>query len=144
MSGLFKAFKTDENKTQDGVLVSFTEAKNTDGTTPGFYVRYMGGKGAMGYRAAMDAAGKPYRRLIENGDLRAQEKLNEITNGIFCDYWIAGWEHVQDANGNDIEYSKESCRGLMKELPELLYKLLNTSTDSDNYRIDMLKEDAKN
>ena len=144
MSGLFKSFKTDENKTQDGVLVSFAEAKNADGTTPGFYVRYSGGKGSMGYRAALDAAAKPYRRLIDNGDTKAQEKLNEITNGIFSDYWIAGWEHVQDADGNAIEYSKEACRALMKELPELLYKLIGTSIDSDNYRLDALKEDAKN
>lgn len=145
MSGLFKAFKTDETKTQDGVLVQFNEAKNeSDGTIPGFYVRYSGGKGSTAYRAALDAAAKPYRRRIDNGEIKAQEQLNEITNGIFSDHWIAGWENVRDANDAEIPYSKEAARDLMKQLPELLYKLIGTSIDSDNYRIEELKESSKN
>lgn len=144
MSGLFKTFKISEQAAQDGILVDFKEAPNSDGTIPGFYVRFQGGKGSAAYAAAIQVARKPFARRIEQGDVKAQESFTEIINDLYCDFWISGWENVFDEDDQPLEYSKEACRELMRALPTVRNKLIDVSSEEGNFRQEQLKDDAKN
>lgn len=142
--GLFKTYQISEKAAQEGVLYEFKDATNVDGTTPGIFVGYSGGKGSTAHMAALQLARKPYAKRIEQGDVKAQEAFSEIANGLFCDNWIKGWQNIFDEDDQPIEYTKENCRALMKSLPTVLHLLVNFSVDEANFNQEELKASAKN
>lgn len=144
MSGLFKAFKTNEVAEQEGTPVLMEDAVNDDGTVPTFFVAYAGSKSNTKYRAALDAAYKPFKRQVEANNQAAKDKWIDKTNDLFCDYLIKGWENVLDADNNKINYSQEACRDLMRQLPVVLTRLVSHSVDYEQFRDEDLEVDAKN
>lgn len=65
---------------------------------------------------------------------------------LFADHVIAGWRHIPDSDGNDVEFSKENARAFFESLPVWIFDDMRTwAQDMTNY-VDMAdpEDTAKN
>lgn len=139
---LYKQYKTDSSKENDGIEVEFHDAENDDETIPTFMIARMGPSNKA-YQRELESATRPYRRQIELGSF-TNKKAEPIFIKVFVKTILKGWRNVQDEHGNLIEFNEQNAIKLLTDLPDL-YKLLSEqAADLSNFRIAGLEQDAKN
>lgn len=131
MSGLFGAFKTNNEAEKTGRWFNFTTA-NEDGTLPGFKLARMSKSNPV-YQTAMEATAKELRREIEL-DILTEDAADPIFRKVFIDTILVEWRHVQDANNQVIPFSKENAEALFEELPDLYAVLVEEARKLANFR----------
>jgi hypothetical protein len=141
MSSLFKQFKTDLKKEQEGIPVTY--AANEDGSIPTFHVRRRGPTNPQ-WTKALERESAPYRRLLELGTL--DPKIGDrIMLRVFCSSVLTGWENVQgQKNESRLAYTLENAIQLFTELPELYLDLSEQAGKLAGFRIETQESDAKN
>lgn len=141
MKGLKGAFQTDATKTSDGVWVDFPEAKNSDGTVPGFKLARLSVTNPAYAKALSDFAEETQGRTLSLEEDRA--KAREI----FIDNVLKDWRHIQpNDDGNALSFNRDNAVALLSdpELADLLVKLRSKASDMANYRKQQLDTNAKN
>ncbi len=138
---LFKHYKTDETKENDGVELDLGIV-NDDGTIPLFYVAY-NGKGNKKWQKTLQAAIKPVKRQADLGTL-SEEKSEAIMVGVFVDSVLKGWKNIQDEAGKNLPYSRENAVALFKKLPKLYDDLSKLAADMAMFKAEDLEAEAKN
>ena len=142
MTGLIKHYKTNNKKEIEGVEITFPEAENVDGTVPTFIISRMGSANKA-YTKELDIATKPYRRHIQVGAMK-EEVAESIFIEVFVNTVLKGWKHVQDADGIDIPFTKQTAISLLNELPDVYKRLMKESQEIGNFRDAGLEDDSKN
>lgn len=142
MSGIFKSFKTDSAKEEEGVKIELFEAENEDKTIPAFYVA-RAGKGNKAYAKALETATRPYKRQIQLGTFDSK-KQEAIYLDVFCSTVLKSWENIYGEDGKLIPFSKANAVSLFGQLPELFDRVFEESTILENFKIGEREEDAKN
>lgn len=142
MSGLFKQFKLNADKENNGVEIAFEDAENEDGTVPTFIIARAGDSNKA-FGKAMEAATRPYRRQIDSGEMKA-DVVNSLYIKVFCAHSLKGWSNVRDEENNEIKYSAEKALELMNALPEVYNRLTKEATAISNFRQAALDTEAKN
>lgn len=140
--GLHKQFKTNSAKENEGVEIEFPEAQNDDGSIPVFVISRMG-KSNKAYSKALEAATRPYRRQVELGTMK-NDVAESLFLGVFVDTVLRGWKHVQDEEGNEIPFNRDSAKALLEELPDVYERLQEEAKISSNFRDSSLEAEAKN
>lgn len=137
---LFKQFKMDAQKQDEGVLVCYGE--NSDKTIPGFRILRQNASNQR-YARTLERETAPYRRLIALGTL--DNKLSErIFMRVFCLSVLVGWENVYDEQGQPIPFNVDNAMKLFNELPDLYDDLVSQSSKAALFRQDANEADAKN
>lgn len=139
---LYKQYKTDETKTNEGVAIKLHEAENEDGTIPTFYLARMSSTNKA-YQKAMEAKTRPYRRQIELGTM-SEETAIKINVDVFCETILKGWENVNNEHGQPLPFSKQIAVKLMTDLPDVLDRLTAEAKNIENFRAAALEDEAKN
>lgn len=140
MSSLFKQFKMDEKKEQDGVLIQY--GANDDNSIPGFRILRRSSTNQR-YAKTLERESAPYRRLIELGTL--DTKISErVFMRVFVLSVLVGWENVQDVDGKVIPFNTDNALTLFQTLPELYNDLVEQSNKASLFRQEMTENDAKN
>lgn len=117
--GIYETFKTDAEAERVGVWKEFPA--NTDGSIPAFRIARMAASNPE-YQKRLEAAAKKYR-VEMTLDVFTESQAFEPMLEVFVDTILVDWRNVQDPAGNDIEYTKENAKRLMRDLPDL-YTLL--------------------
>lgn len=137
---IFKQFKMDESKEQNGAEVKY--GANEDGTVPTFHILRSVGSNQR-YAKTLAREVKPYKRLIalEALDAATSEK---IMLNVFVDSVLVGWENVQNQKNELIPFTRENSMSLMKQLPDLYADLQAQANNAALFRAESLEGDAKN
>lgn len=72
----------------------------------------------------MLAASKDVSRQAQkalNGEDMQLDKVREQDVEIFADCIVVDWENVQDADGNEVPFSKEACVEFLSKIPEDMF-----------------------
>lgn len=137
---LFKKYKMDPVKTEQGIPVEFEV--NEDGTVPTIMLA-RAGAGNKKFTQELERVRKPHQRRIDAG-LVSDEEMETFFLKTFAKVAITGWQNVNDEEGKPLPYSYENALNLITELPELYQELVQKSIERDNYRSYRLEEDLKN
>lgn len=138
---IFEQFGTDAAKENDGVKVP-AGTLNKDGTEPTFIVSRMS-KSNKRYSKELDRVSKPYRRMIDSGQMPAATS-EKLMLEVFCSTVLLGWENVQDTEGKQIPYSKEKAIEIMTKLPDLYLFLQTEANSAARFREEVKEDEAKN
>lgn len=137
---LYQQFKTDSEKEQNGVLVTY--GPNNDGSIPGFRLLRRNSTNQR-YAKTLERETQQYRRLIELGTL--DNKISErVFMRVFCIAVLIGWENVQDKAGKNIVFTLENAMNLFQELPDLYDDLVTQSGKVSLFRESLVEADVKN
>ena len=63
---------------------------------------------------------------------------------VYAETIVLGWDNVQDAEGNDLAFSKENVIKLFTDLPELFEDVQNAASTQALFRQETLEQEAKN
>jgi len=137
---LFKQFKMDTNKEQNGIEVKY--GANDDGTIPTFTLRRISNSNQV-YTKTLERLSAPYRRLLQLGNLDDRTS-NRILITTFCEAVLIGWQNVQNIKNELIPYSFDNAMKLLEELPELYEELRTQAATASLYRDETLEREAKN
>ena len=137
---LYSQFQTDKNIEKDGVVLEYGKTK--EGKVIAIRIARAGGANTR-YTKMMEAATKPYRRQLQNETLD-NDIADSITQKVYAQSVVLGWENVQDQNGNDMTFNLENCVKLFKDLPDLWSDIQNQATRAALFRQDILEADSKN
>lgn len=137
---LFDTFETDENVEKEGLFLNY--GKNRDGTDICIKIARAGGSNTA-YHKAINRKMKPYARQYQAGvmDVEVQAK---ILKEAFAETVVIGWEHVQEKDGTEIQFSRENCIKLFDRLPDLFVDIQEQATKSTLFRNEVLEGDSKN
>ena len=140
MGSLFKQYKTDKKIEVDGIWVDFP--KNDNGTVPQFLIARVGPSNPK-YVAAYERHSKPYRTQIRK-ELLSEELSAKVLYAAFADGCVHDWRNVQDAEGNNLPYTRENVIWLFNQLPDLYNDLYSVASNYSTYAASGLESDAKN
>lgn len=86
---------------------------------------------------------KPYQAAI-NADTMPKEIADDLVVGIFVDTIVLDWENVYGRDKQLIPFSKEACRKLLTDLPNLFTELQQASMKVSNFQKENLEAAAGN
>lgn len=137
---LFQQFQTDPKLEKEGVVLEY--GLNSKEKMIGIRVARAGGANTA-FSKRMEAEVKPLRRQIAL-ELLDLAQINKITRKVFAETVVLGWENVEDADGNDLAFSKEACQELFDKLPALFADLQEQASNIAVFRLHIREADAKN
>lgn len=137
---LYKQFATDKVVEKDGVVLEY--GKNSKGAQIKIRIARAGGANQK-FSKILERKTKPYRRQLQNETLD-EEIGAQIQREVYADSVILGWEGVEDADGNDMAFTRDNIIKLLTDLPDLFADIRDQATKSALYRANILEEDAKN
>ena len=83
-------------------------------------------------------------KLIEVGGKEADEFLTDLGNKAMSKYILTDWKGIQDADGNEVEYSADVAYEMMTAYPEFSELVFSLSLDTERYRLYQEDKAAKN
>lgn len=137
---LYSQFQTDKNVEKEGVVLEYGKTK--DGRIISIRIARAGGANTR-YSKLLEAATKPYRRQLQN-ETMDNDVAESLTQKVYAQAVVLGWENVEDADGNPMEFNVDNCVKLFKDLPDLWADIQNQATRAALFRQDILEADAKN
>jgi len=138
---LREQFATNVQKEVQGVEIKY--APNADGSVPTFIISRMG-KSNRAYQKALERETRPHRRAIDLGTVKA-EVAEKLFLDVFAETIVKGWKNVQpEADGVNVQYSKEAAIKLFTELPELYEDLQAQAKNASLFRDEAIEDEAKN
>jgi hypothetical protein len=140
--GLFKEYKTDSVKESSGIVITFDEAQNADGSIPSFTLSRMG-KSNVAFSKALESATRPYRRQMELG-LMKNDVAETLFLKVFVETVLRDWENIQSEDGISIAFTPENAISLLTELPDVYERLQTEAKLASNFRSESLIEESKN
>jgi hypothetical protein len=143
MSKLFKKYSTDKVKETEGAQVKLSDLQNEDGTYPIFYLARMG-KSNKNYIKEINYLLDKHRTvdgeiLVNDEDKSADELLD-----VFVKTILVNWENVKDLEDNNIPFSKEKAKELLKEMPDLYDRLNKEAARIENFSKELIESKIKN
>lgn len=137
---LFKTFKTDTKKENDGIPIKYDS--NEDGTVPTFLVARQA-KSNKKFAKTMRELSAPYKDQMDRGTL-PEEVGEKLMRKAFVKGCLRGWENIQNEDGEAMPFSEEAAIDLFSQLPELFDDLQSQATELANYRAYSLEAEAGN
>lgn len=138
--GLYKQFASDKQVEKDGVWLEY--GMNSHDQPIRIRVARAGG-GNVRYTKAFEVHSKPFRRLIQTGNMDDESSRRMMTK-VYVDAVIRDWEGVEDRDGNPLEFSRENVEQVLTDLPDLFADIIQQSQNSQLYREEILEADAGN
>lgn len=137
---LYQQFKSDANLEKSGILLEYGFSKSGKPIT--IRIARAGG-GNSAFTKRMEAKVKPYRRQIqtETIDTAIVEKL---LREVYAETVVLGWENVEDADGNPLDFTAANCIKLFEDLPDLFKDIQEQSQRSVLFRAELLEGAAGN
>ena len=137
---LYSQFKTDKSIETEGVVLEY--GKTDDGKIISIRIARAGGAN-LRYTKLLEAAIKPYRRQLQN-ETMDNDIAETITQRVYAQGVILGWENVQDADGKDMAFNVDNCLKLFKDLPDLWSDIQSQANRAALFRQEILEADSKN
>ena len=140
MSSLYTQFQTDKNVEKDGVVLTY--GMNSKKKPIEIRIARAGGANIR-YSKLLEAATKPYRRQLQN-ETMDNDLAEQITQKVYAQSVVLGWENVEDENGVEMAFTVDNCMKLFKDLPDLWNDIQVQATRAALFRAQILETDSKN
>lgn len=137
---LYRQFKTNPNLERDGVLLEY--GNNSKGNPICIRIARAGGSNER-FNKRLEAAVKPYRRQIQTETIQT-EQVTKLIRRVYAETVVLGWENVEDADGNALEFSVDNCMKLFDDLPDLYTDIQEQAQRAALFRAEILEADAGN
>lgn len=151
---IYALFATNKNAEKDGRWVSYGKSQ--------FLLARAGGSNTR-FTNAYATAMKPYQRQQQLGKL-SEEEAREIISGPFVDHVLLDWrwkysaedrdadpslpefrEHeIKNDKGEFVVYSKDAAKKVLKDIPDLLGLLIETTSNISTFAPDDMEAAGKN
>lgn len=140
MANLYSQFETNANVEKEGIILQY--GKTDAGKSIEIRIARSGGANTR-YAKLLEAATKPYRRQLQN-ETMDNDVAEAITQKVYAQAIVLGWENVEDRDGKPIPFSVDNCIKLFKDLPELWSDIQVQAGRASLFRQEILDNDAKN
>jgi len=140
---LFDTFSADQDAEQNGIMLDFGDFR--------FKVARAGGNNRR-FQAAVRRVIEPHKRAIDL-EVIADQKSRELVAECFADAVVLGWETkfendvwrpvVIGKDGQEIEFSKQNCKQLLLDLPDLFDTLRAEAIKLSNFLQARREESAR-
>ena len=139
-TSLYDLFSTDAQAETGGAWMDFGDAGRVR-------VAHAGGSNKK-YNRLMIAKTQPYRRVLAAMQSKPTDQSLELVRSIqmevFAEAVVLGWEGVLGRDKQPLDYSKEACLTLFKELPNFFDDVVTFANSIANYHGETLDADVKN
>lgn len=135
MSGTFETFKTDVERERNGIWVDY-------GTAGEFLIARAGGANKA-YEKALSRITRPHRRAIDTEAIENDQAF-DLMKQAFAEAVVLDWKRVTDDKGESLEYNKQNCLWLLRQLDDLFHALREDAHKSALFRAALREEAAKN
>lgn len=136
---LYKQFKSAGAKVTEGIWINYGTCR--------VKVRYAGRQNKK-YAKAMREGTAPYNRLLENKHVRIDDKtakeLEAIHADVFARTILIDWDGVTDDADEEIPFSVDAARQLLKDLPLFFEEIKEVCEDLNRFRDQETEDEAKN
>jgi hypothetical protein len=95
------------------------------------------------WKVSYNAIMKPHAQDIEDGKLSEGEN-KELLAEIWSKTVVLGWSNLRDNDGNEVQFSKETCYALFCAFPDLLNAVIADSHARSNFQFEEMEATAKN
>ena len=137
---LYRQYAMDTNVEKDGVLLNL--GTTDDGKMITMRIARAGGANQK-FNKTVEAVLKPYRRQIQT-DTIDRKLLEKLIHEVFAKAVVLGWENVQDADGNDLDFTYENVMKIFSDLPEVFTEVQEAANKSSLFRAMVREADAGN
>lgn len=96
------------------------------------------------YKRRLAELSAPYRHMITTRTEAAQKKISEITARAIADVIIINWEGIQNNDGEEIPYSRDTAYKLLKDYPAFADMVYAIASDDAVFKPSVIEEDKKN
>ena len=130
-----EGYKTDRSlESEEGIWLKFPNNRK-------IHILRAGGSNKK-FSRVLSRSIKPYRRQLDKGTLDP-EVSDELMINVYLDTVVLGWSGFQDAEGNDIPYSREAAYALFKAMPEMFDELMAFASDLAMFQDQEVEEAGK-
>ena len=133
MSNLYEMFGTDAALEKEGIALTYGD------TT--IVVARAGGANSK-FQKVGEQKMRPYRAQVQQGIMDI-ETATRLLAEAYSEAVILGWENVKDAEGNDLEFTKENVVKVLLDLPDLFTDIQSQCQMVVNFLTSVREEDAK-
>ena len=139
---LYKTFKTDSNLETQGIYLEYGFVDD-DATRPiRILISRAGGSNAR-FAKLLEAKTKAHRRAIQTETLDSK-LADRLFKEVYAEAIVLGWMNVQDAEGKDMEFTRDNVVKLFDDLPDLWADLREQSNKASLFRMETLEKDSGN
>lgn len=138
--GVFGAFGTNKTAEKEGRWFTITE--NPDGTICRVKLARLSDTNER-WQAALDKHGGDLRREAALDLTISEERATPPYRKAFIEVILLDWEHLQDNDGNEIEFTPENANEVLAALPDFFYLLRLEASKLSNFRNDAIEALAK-
>ena len=137
---IYKKFRTDEKLETKGIELNYGD--NSKGLPILIRIARAGGDNIQ-FTKTLEKRTKPFRRQLQL-DTMDEKVAKKLMLEVYADSVILGWSGVEDADNNDIPFTRENCIKVMTDLPDLFADIQEQAGKAALFRIEVLEEDSKN
>lgn len=139
-----KKYKTNPKLEKDGVWVDYGPNEDLPGNPNMRFLVARAGGSNLQYEKAMEHLTKPFRRLIQSGNL-SNAQAKDLQRQAFLSACLRGWEGISMPGSPDpLPFSTENAQKLFQEVPDILTGLIAEADGAAIYRETILEEDLGN
>lgn len=111
---------------------------------PGFSITiHRAGGSNKKFANILSAKMKPYRHQLDRG-IMDDEISARILREAYAEGVVVGWNNVKDAEGKEMQFSKENVIKLFTDLPDLFADVRTQAENVSLFREEQEKADEKN
>lgn len=134
-SSPYDLFKNNENlESGAGVAIEY----------PGFSVIiHRAGGSNKRFAQILSAKMKPFRHRFDRGLMDDQTSARILLES-YAEGVVVGWKNVKDADGNEMQFTKENVIKLFSDLPDLFADIKQQAENAALFREEQEKVDEKN
>jgi len=130
---VYKTFGTDRNIEKTGVWLEY--GKNSKDQPIRIRIARAGGANDA-YNKRIEAKTRPVRRQIQTETL-PPDQLKEIVMQVFAETVVLSWENMEDADGNDLAFTRENVIKVFTDLPDLFLDVQEQANRTVLFRKDI-------
>ena len=135
MTSPYELFGTDKNlEAGDGVDIDYGDFVIT--------IHRAGGTNTD-YKRVFAEKLKPYQRQYENGTMD-DDTFDKIIVEVFAETVVKGWRGFTDADGNELDWTRENVIKVLTDLPDLVRDIVEQARNFANFRAENKEAASKN
>lgn len=132
---IYEKFATDKKAEQQGITLDYGDGLEIQ-------IARAGGSNIK-FEKTVQAKMRKYG-LQAKHDLLEPEQMREVMREVLAETVVLGWKGVTNREGTELEFSRENCIQLFKDLPDLFEDVLEQSRKAALFKAEILEGEAKN
>ena len=132
---IYEKFATDNKSEQEGIVLDYGD---------GLEIRIARAGGSnIKFEKAVQKKMRKYG-LQAKHDLLEPEQMREVMREVLAETVVLSWKGVTNREGTALEFTRDNCIQLFKDLPDLFEDIMEQSRKAALFKKDILEVEAGN